>query len=173
MGTSIGRAIDYLISGVVNNASSDINGKTLLQALQTVDKTVVLADNTPETTSQSTVFIGRAQPDDAETATATRQFIVLGAGRSQEEYDIPCYIGVARPGPAQKPARDAALALFDVVAHFISADLSLGGVLMQGRVANLSSANLTQTRDEEDTDDGAMRVAWVMFTIHCANHYIP
>jgi len=166
MGVSIGAAIDYLMTG--SNP-----GGTLGAALTAVDATALLSDNDPTLTSQSMVYIGRTDPDNANAATGSRQFIVLGAGRSQEDYIIPCFISVNRPGPAQKPARDAALALFDVIAHFVQLDLTLGGVLTQGRFANISELTLTQTRDDADTAGGAMQVAWVMFGIHCTNHYIP
>jgi hypothetical protein len=167
MGVSIGQAIDYLCTG------SSTAGSTLLAALTAVDSTVVLADNEPMAASQSMVFIGRADPGNAEAATGTRQYMVLGAGRSEESYIIPCFISVSRPGPAQKPARDAAIALFDAVAHFVQADLTLGGVLLQGRYAQISQVTLTQTLDENDTGGGAYRAAWVSFDIHCTNHYIP
>jgi hypothetical protein len=167
MGVSIGKAIDYLVSGT-NTA-----GMTLLAALLAVDATAVLADNMPDAGSQSMVFIGRTSPDDAATGAISRQFIVLGATRSSEDYIIPCFISVTRPGPAQKPARDAALALFDTIAHWVQADLTLGGVLTNGRSANIADLQLTQTRDDEDTSGGAQQVAWVMFGIHCTNLYTP
>lgn len=166
MGVSVGQAIDYLYSGTGPNG-------TLLAALAAVDPTVVLADNEPQSSSQSMVFIGRADPGNAEAAAGTRQYIVLGAGRSEESYAIPCYISVSRPGPAQKPARDAALALFDALAHFIQADLTLGGVLLAGRYAQLAQVTLTQTLDESDTGGGAFRTAYVTFDIHCTNLYTP
>lgn len=167
MGVSIGQAIDYLCTG------TNTSGTTLLAALTVVDSTVVLADNEPMSSSQSMVFVGRADPGNAEAGSGTRQYMVLGAGRAEEAYTIPCFISVMRPGPAQKPARDAALALFDAFAHFIQADLTLGGVLLQGRYAQLSQVTLTQTLDENDTGGGAFRTAFMTFDLHCTNHYIP
>jgi len=168
MGISVGAAIDYLVSG-----TSPSLGLTLSAMLASVDSTALLSDNDPSQFSQSMVFIGRADPSNAEAGTGSRQYIELGAGRSQEDYSIPCYISVTRDGPAQKPARDAAIALFDVVAKFVHSDLTLGGVLLQGRSAYISSVTLTQTRDETDTAGGALRVAWLMFYIHASNYYNP
>jgi hypothetical protein len=167
MGVSIGAAIDYLMTG------TPAGGTALADALTAVDPVALLSDNDPTMSSQSMVFIGRTDPENASTATGTRQFIVLGAQRSEEDYIIPCYISVTRPGPAQKPARDAALALFDAVAHFVQADLTLGGVLTNGRSANIADLTLTQTRDDTDTAGGALRIAWVMFGIQCRNLYTP
>lgn len=167
MGVSVGQAIDYLFTG------TSTAGGTLLDALRAVDSTAVLADNEPTAGSQSMIFIGRADPGAAVAGTGTRQYMTLGAGRSEESYSIPCYISVTRPGPTQKPARDAALALFDAVAHFLQGDLTLGGVLLAGRYAQLSTVTLTQTLDEGDTGGGAVRSAFVAFDIHCTNLYIP
>lgn len=168
MGVSIGKAIDYLCSG-----TNLISGMTLLAALQAVDPSVVLSDNDPTLGSQSMVYVGRRAPDNAETGSGGRQFMVLGAQRSSEEYSIPCYISVNRQGPAQKPARDAAIALFDAFAHFVQTDLTLGGVLLSGRFANIDQVTLNQTENEGDSGGGALRDAWLMFDIHCTNLYTP
>lgn len=163
MGTSIGQGIDYLLA-------------TLPPLLLAVDSTSVVVDNFPTVSSQSMVFIGRQGPDDGQAASETRQFLVLGAGRVEEDYLIPCYIEVTRPGPEQKPARDAALALFDAFAHLMvsEAGMTFGGVLQQGRIAQVRSVSLVQTRDGEDAgQSGTLRMAWVTFEIHVLNHYIP
>lgn len=168
MGTSIGQAIDYLVSGV--NANT---GTTLQADLMAVDSTALLVDAYPTAQSQSMLFIGRTDPENAQAPNGSQQPLTLGLNTRDEEYSIPCFISVARPGPAQKPARDAALALFDVFNHWLSADATLGGVLKSGRIAYLSTVNLVQTRDTEDAGDSDIRLAWLMFDILARNHYTP
>lgn len=161
MGTSMGAAIDYLVS-------------TLPTLITAVDSSAVVVDNDPSVSSQSMVVIGRTEPENALAADGSQLIVALGAGRREEEYLIPCFVSVYRQGPAQKPARDAALALFDVVAHLVAVDPTLGGVLLQGRSAYIDKAQLVQTRDSADTgESGALRLALVAFDIHCKNHYIP
>lgn len=169
MGTSIGKAIDYFVSGT--NAAT---GTTLLQDLQAVDPTALLVDAYPTQQSQSMVFIGRTDPENAQAPNGSQQPVTLGLGTRDEEYSIPCYISVSRPGPAQKPARDAAIALLDVVNHWLAADVKLGGVLNGGRNATLSTVSLVQTRDTEDAGEaGSLRLAWITFDILARNHYTP
>lgn len=165
MGTSIGGAIDYFVSGTNPNTSN-----TLLTAVQAVDSTAVLVDGVATTVSQSMVVIGKAEPDLVTAQTGSQQLLVLGAGRSTEDYEIPCFVYAYRDGPAVKPARDAALAMFDVVAHWLAADRTLGNLLLQGRVADLAGVTLNQ---DVAGDTGATRLVWLSFNIHCRNHYIP
>jgi hypothetical protein len=165
MGVSIGTAIDYLVSG-----TNPITGTTLLAALQAVDSEAIVVDGIEVTSSRSMVFIGKRDPGNTAANEGSQQIVNLGAGRSDEEYDIPCVAWVSRNGPTLKPARDAAIALFDVVARFVAADRSLGGALQQGRYASIGSVSLDQ---DVAGDAGAARVAWLSFSIHCTNHYTP
>ena len=161
MGTSLGGAIDYLVAAL----------PTLLTA---VDSTALVVDNYPTKTSQAMVIIGRSDPDSAMAGDGTQMIVQLGAGRREESYSIPCFISVYRPGPTQKPARDAAIALFDVVAHLVAADPSLGSLLQLGRMAYIERMQLVQTRDSEDAGGaGSMRLALLSFDIHVSNSYIP
>ena len=161
MGTSIGGAIDYIVAN-------------LPAPVAAVDATAVVADNDPIVTSKSLVVIGRNSPEDGTAADGSQMIVVLGANERQEGYTIPCFVSVYRPGPAQKPARDAAIALFDVVGHLIAADVTLGGLLQQGRRAEIQKMQLVQTRDSNDTgDSGAMRLALITFDINCTNTYAP
>ena len=161
MGTSIGAAIDYIVAA-------------LPAPLILVDPTAVVVDNDPSVSAQSMVIIGRTEPENALAADGSQMIVSLGAGRREENYLIPCFISVYRQGPQQKPARDAAIALFDVVAHLIASDVTLGGLLQQGRRAVVDRMQLVQTRDSGDTgDSGAMRLAMVVFDIQVTNTYIP
>lgn len=156
MGTSIGPVIDYLITNL--NAP-----------LVAADSTAVVVDGIATAMSQSMVFIGKEGPDSATAQVGLQQILVLGANRSQEEYDIPCFAYAYRDGPTTKPARDAAIALFDVVAHFVANDRTFGGLLLQGRYAQIQNVELNQ---DVDGETGATRIVWLSFTIHCRNHYI-
>ena len=161
MGTSIGGAIDYLVA-------------QLPALISAVDSTAVVADNEPSVTAQSMVVIGRTDPENATAAAGSQIIASLGALRREESYVIPCFVTVYRQGPSQKTARDAAIALFDVVAHLIATDPTLGGLLLMGRKALIDSMQLIQTRDSEDTGaSGAMRLALVLFNIQVTNTYIP
>lgn len=161
MGTSLGGAIDYLVAAL----------PTLLTA---VDSTALVVDNYPTKTSQAMVIIGRGDPDSAMAADGSQMVVNLGAGRREESYNVPCFISVYRNGPTQKPARDAAIALFDVVAHLVAADPTLGGLLQLGRAAYMDRMQLVQTRDAEDAGGaGAMRLAMIAFDIHVSNTYVP
>jgi hypothetical protein len=169
MGTSIGQAIDYFISG-----TNAVTGTTLLQDLQAADPTAILVDAYPTQQSQSMLFIGRTDPENAQAPNGAQSPVTLGLGTRDEEYSIPCFISVVRQGPQQKPARDAALALLDVLNHWLAADPKLGGVLKNGRYAYLSTVSLVQTRDTEDAGDtGSLRQAWLTFDILARNHYTP
>ena len=161
MGTSVGGAIDYIVAN-------------LAAPITAVDPTAVVVDNDPTVTSQSLVVIGRSSAEDASAGAGSQTIVVLGANERQENYVIPCFVSVYRQGPAQKPARDAAIALFDAVGHLIAADPTLGGLLKKGRIALIESMQLVQTRDSNDTGDaGAMRLAFILFGINCTNTYTP
>jgi hypothetical protein len=157
MGTSVGAAIDYLVAGLAG-------------PLAVADSTAAVIDGIATTMSQSMVFIGKADPGSPTAQTGSQSLLELGAGSSDEDYDIPCFVYAYRPGPTTKPARDAAITLFDVVAKFVAADRTFGGVLNQGRYAELINVALNQDVDE---DSGSVRIVWLSFAIHCRNHYIP
>lgn len=162
MGTSLGASLDYLANG------------TLKAALTAVDADVVLVDNFPATFTQSMVFIGRTNPEDGQGSNGRQMPLTVGFGTRDEDYLIPCYVSVTRPGPSQKPARDAAILLFDTVAHFVASDPTLGNALKSGRGAFIDGFHIEQTRDPADTGEaGGLRLAFIFFDIHCQNHYQP
>ena len=161
MGTSIGAVIDYLVTGLV-------------APLKVIDATVQVADNEPGLNSQSLVVIGRSGPDAGDAGSVANEYLELGSALLEETWTLDGYVDCFRPGPAQKPARDAALALYDGVLHFLQADLTLGGNLHRGRYASLTTVTLTQTQDADDTgDSGALRRAVVSFTLRIPNTYTP
>src|SRR3954470_22502108 len=133
MGVSIGAAIDYLVAG-------------LAAPLIAVDPAAVVIDGIEgeDQRSQSQVWIGKHDPQQTSAADGGQELLVLGAGRVQEDYEIPCVVWASRKGPTLKPARDAAIAMFDVVASFIAADRTMTGILKQGRFSEVSSFQLDQ-----------------------------
>jgi hypothetical protein len=162
MGTSVGAAIDYVVAQVASPC-------------QLVDPTAMIIDSWPVNAqvTNSMVWIGRTSADDATTADGTQQSVALGMNSSDEDYSIPCFIQCARPGPAQKPSRDAAVALFDAVNGVIAHDRTLAGVLKNRNGALVDNVRIIQTRNTTDTGHaGSMRVTTITFDIHCRNQYI-
>jgi len=168
MGTSIGGVIDYLISG-----TNPATGTTLLADLKAIDPFTVLADNEPGSESQSLVVIGRQQFDGGTAQSGTDAYVVMGATRITEDYALDCYIQVYRDGPAQKIARDAAIALFDAVVHWVHADPTMNLLLEKGRIALVSNMTLLQTQNSDDAAGGDLRTAEIDFSLHVQNHYVP
>jgi hypothetical protein len=162
MGTATGAAIDYLVA-------------QLPAVLTAIDPTVVVIDAwaTSGTESQSQVWVGKDAQMNAEGALGSRLFLEIGAGKVTESVDIPCFIYCRRPGPAQKPARDASLAIFDAVVLLVMSDMTLGGVILGGRIAQVHDLKLSQTSSSKDTAGGATAIAGVEFTLHFENHYKP
>jgi hypothetical protein len=161
MGTSIGAALDYLID-------------ELPSALGAIVPEVVVADGWPEQISDSYVVIGRTNVEDASAADGNLEWIYVGQGRIEETYQLPGYIECTRPGPSQKPARQAVLDLWDGLVKFIHDDPSLGGLIDSGRVALPSMLSLGQTADAGDTGaSGQERRAVLPFEIRVQHTYIP
>lgn len=117
------------------------------------------------------VVVGMPSPDNASAADETRQYLALGSGQVEESFDIPCYIDVYVAGitGAQGQARAIACLVFDGVVDLIRSDLTLGGVLKRGRVAQLTDIRLVATRDEEEAQAGRRSV--LSFVVRCANFY--
>lgn len=161
MGTSIGAAIDYLVTETV-------------APCQAVDPVAVVVDSWPAAITYSMVYIGRTSADVATTSDGTEQALALGMNSRDEEYSIPCFIQCARPGPEQKPSRDAAIALFDAVNDVIAKDMTLGGALKSRTGALVDNIRVIQTRNTADTGQaGSLRITTITFDVHCTNKYIP
>lgn len=159
MGTAIGAVIDYLVT-------------QLGTAAPVVDPTVVVGDNFPPAESQSLIIIGRTLPTDATASDGTQVPIVMGLNKRLEEFSIAGFIHARRNGPAQKPSRDAAIALFDCLSSTVAADPTFGGALLDGRYGYLSNVRMVQTEGTAK-DPAAMRSTLILFDVHCQNHYKP
>lgn len=175
MGASFAQVIDYLVGGYTAGATVTVGpGSTVnVPPLSAIDGTVVVSDNEPVLTAQSQVVIGRTSPSSGAAGTVDWSYQELGAGRIEEQYTIPGYVAVWRPGPAQKPARDAMVALIDGVVALVHTDPTLGGILQRGRYAHVSRVQFNQTQDDEDTAGGGYLYACADFEITVQNSYIP
>lgn len=159
MGTSVGKAIDWLVA-------------TLPTPVVAADPYAIVCDGWPTADAQSYVVIGRESPEIALAGDGQQDLIVLGVGSAEEDYNIPCHVQAKRPGAPMKPARDAAIALFDVVAHTIAGDRTLGGALLGGRYARIQKVSITQDLNNE-SNPGAGHMVTINFEVHCTNHYQP
>lgn len=161
MGTVIGAAIDYLVNGLPG-------------VLTPIDPIVYVADNEPAYQTQSLVVVGRQGPQSGVAANGADEYRELGAARLDEAWSLDLYIQCFRPGPAQKPARDAVLALYDGLIKFLHSDPTLDGIVLMGRYAQVGRTQLTQTQDDADTGtSGDLRMAQISLEIAIPNTYIP
>lgn len=161
MGTSIAGAFAYLLDPA-----------KLQAALTAVDAQAKVFDGWPLDRSAPHQFVvGRSGPGD-ETAAAqgTTVLLTLGAGRINEDYEIPCYIQTFAGGTNQAEARSAALVMWDAFQLWLAADRSLGGALAYGGYAQVARVNIDAT-PVENTDSG--RFCLLTFTIRCTNAYVP
>lgn len=107
-------------------------------------------------------------PDLGDSAThVTREWYGVGGKRLEEDYTIPCYIDVRVEGTVQKTPRDAAEAIFNTFWTSLAADLTLGGILTSGRLADI--ADLTFQPGELGTVGEPGRRQLVTFGVHCRN----
>lgn len=144
-------------------------------AVQAVDATAVIvdgpvADNIPPPPAPM-VFIGATDPVNPVAADGTRNYVELGRLKVDEDFTIPCYIDTSVNGANQAVCRNAALAVYDAIVHLIQSDMTLGGALLAGRVAEISDVQIIQTDTEAEAEDGRRCV--ITFKVHCQNHYTP
>lgn len=166
MGTSIGPVFTYLLTG-----TNVVTGNTLPAALAAVDAQAQVFDAWVTDRSCASQFVlGRPDPSQGtEAAGGTDALIVLGAGRVDEVYEIPCFIQTFVGGTDQSEARNAAIVIWDALLHWLCADKTLGGALASGW-AEISRVQWDGT-PEENAKDG--RFCVVSFSIRCRNNYIP
>lgn len=156
MGSTIGRAFDYLVAGLLPGAAA-------------VDPNAEVADDSPVSAGASLIVIGREGPDSTDSGSPALTYGTLGQTRVEEAYVIPGHVYVVRSGPGVKDARDAAVALIDVVIRFVHQDPTFGGLL--SRYAQLTQMTLVQSGDPGDT--GAEAWCSISFGIAVQNTYIP
>lgn len=176
MGTAYGQVTDYLFAGTIVPAGSPLVGQSLKTQLAVVDSNVSLTDNyyTPGELigGDSFVAVGRNSVDSA-TSSSARVYLALGALKIEEQFDVPVLILTRGPGPQQKPIRDKAIGLLDAFIHWVQQDLTLGGVLLNGRSAVISDYQITQTETGDDSAGAAMQTVEIAVTLQCKNLYQP
>lgn len=162
MSSAIGAVFTYLIANFTT-------------AAQAVDPTAVIVDGSvadsipPPPTPM--LFVGATDPFNSVATDGTRNYVELGRLKVDEDFTIPCYIDTSVNGADQATCRNAALAVYDAVVHVIQSDMTLGGALLAGRVAEITDVQIIQTDKEVEADDGRRCV--ITFKIHCQNHYTP
>lgn len=166
MGSSIGPAFNWLLTGIPTGAT------TLAQALAAVDVQAQVFDGWPTDQSCPSQFvIGRQGPQGTAATAGIDALTILGAGRVDEDYEIPCYIQCFVGGTDQGAARNAALALWDAWVHWLSLDQgrTFGGALQAGwaEVTNI----VIDATPHENLESG--RFCVIQFSIRCKNKYYP
>lgn len=116
------------------------------------------------------VSVGSQHPDDAQAASASRQYLALGAAHVEESFQIPCYIDVEVVGVnEQSTARRKACLIFDGVVDLVRSDLTLGGNLLRGRYAKLENIRLLATAGDLEAATGRRSI--LSFDVDCSNFY--
>lgn len=177
MGTSIGAAIDHLVTTFTNGfTGTDIYQNPLtVPSLPSINSTVEVVAVSPTTDDGCWVVVGRSDFQSESQIAATAQYQVLGRQRIEESYSLPCFILVFGQGPDWGPVRDQALALFDGAIKLVWADPTLGGILQDGRISLVDQFHLEQydPTTEDTTSSGAAVGASVSFSLQVENSYIP
>lgn len=154
-GTSLGRAIDYLVTSVT--------------ALPECAAPVVVSDGYPTRRANLMVVIGVTNEDG--TSEVESDWAGLGANHEDEDFRIPCliesYLGGA--DAVVKPARDAAITILDAINAKVRTDRSLGGALTSPGAAALRDVRLVQTSAPEEAGDG--RYARFYFNVRCTARF--
>lgn len=155
MGTSLGRAIDYLVTSVT--------------ALPECASPIVVADGYTARRAADMVWIGVTNEDG--TSEVKSDWAGLGAGKEDEDFDVPCLIETYRGGGdgVVKPTRDAAITILDAINAKIRLDRSLGGGLTLPGWAAVRDVRLVQTSTPEEAGDG--RYARIYFNVKCTARF--
>lgn len=159
MTLSIGPATDYLYT----------QAQTVCAAVTVNGAQAVAVDGWPYELDWGMFVVGLSAPppDPVGDTTGTRSWASLGQMRLQEDYTIPCYIDVRVGEATQKQVRDLTASLFDPFWALLRADLTLGGVLGEGRYAEIT--DLTSTPSNVGTAAEQGRRQLVTFGVHCRN----
>jgi hypothetical protein len=118
--------------------------------------------------------VGRHRPrrlGAGRSGTGTASTRSLGGERIEEDYTLPCFVHVILDGSVQKPARDAAIALFDGIVRVVHADPTLGGISREGPVGLASPAVVDADAERRRHRGGDRDAATSSIDIH--NTYIP
>ncbi len=154
-GTSVGRAIDYLV--------------TQITALPECASPVIVSDGYTARRGAQMVWVGVTSADG--TSDVKSDWAGIGAQREDETFDIPMLIEQSAGGGdvAVKVVRDRALVILDAINAKIRTDRSLGGALTLPGWAAVRDVRLTQTADPEEAGEG--RFARVFFVVRCTARF--
>lgn len=162
MSSAIGPAFSYLLAN-------------LPAIVAAVDPNGVVVDGPIATTipppPAPMLYVGATDPMNTTAETGAHLYVTLGGFHVDEDFEIPCFIDVSTGGLDQSQSRNTALAVLDGVVHLIGNDLTLGGILLAGRVAEITHIQMVQTDGPAESIEGRRCV--VAFIVHCANHYRP
>lgn len=156
MGTAIGPALIYFMT----------NGPAVIAA---VNPGAVVTLGWPDDVADDVMVFGRTLPDDSQAEVGTQAYVELGAQRVDEAFDLPFFIGCGRGGDDQTEAMLAAVAMFDAFFAFLRTDLTLGGALHDGRIAQITSHRMRATQDTREAKQG--RRWLITATVTCKNRY--
>jgi hypothetical protein len=165
----VGSAISAATSELVTKARTAVASYTFL------GHPVAVVDGPPETQTSPTLCIGLPEPPDLSenpgSGTQTsREWYGLAAAETIEDFTIPCYIDVIKPGTAEAVAatRAAATEILDLFWAEIRSDPSLGG-LVSG-LARIPSAEVVPFGVARGGQQGRRTV--VRFGVRCINEYV-
>ncbi len=169
--SAIGPAIDYFLTAV--NA---ITGRTLREQMivDVGDDEFTLIESWNVSSDGTAITVGAVNPVDPEAASGVRNYVQLGNGlqKVNETFQIYINIVVFLGGSEQKPSRDRALKFYNSLVKYVSQDLTLGGILHDGRNATIGDmVMLANPQGLIDADRG--RKTEIAVPIVCNNHYRP
>lgn len=153
---TIGAATDYIYS----LAQQAVAGVTVEKA--------VAVDGWATTLYPIMFHVGLSQPPDNPIgdSTSSRSWAALGAAAVQEDFTVPACIDVRMTG-TQKQVRDIAEGLFDSFWTLLATDLTLDGLLKEGRYAEITDLTSTPSNVGTATQNGRRQL--ISFGVHCQN----
>lgn len=157
MTLSVGPVTDYLFA----------TAQTAVAAITVRNLPVQVVDGPPRELTPGMFFVGitDSHPEVQGSTTVVRRLLGVGAKRVEDEFTVPCLIDVRMPGNDQKAARDAAESIFNAFWPLVAADLTLGGTLHEGRIAEISE--ITETPALLGTVAEPGRQQLIAFGVHC------
>jgi hypothetical protein len=158
MGTAIGAVIDYLLVQLQPLVVAAIPDALVIDTINRGPR------------SANMLWLGRDDIDDgAQPAPLVGRRTHPLASRStiDEAWELPCLIDCRADGVAQTLSRTPALALFDVAAHLVAVDPTLGGLLTQAKYADISDVELRQPEGSTTAQSRTL----VRFTVGVKRRY--
>lgn len=167
-GTALGGVFDYFLANMpARMAALPALGVTIDTDVNVVD---TYTDRWP--IDGCPLFcIGANFPTATDAGEGLRAYVEIGGQGVEEDFNVPWYAACGRADGNQKLTRDAAIAVYDQVCTLLAADLSLGGLLRDGRWAEIGPLSATATKIQ--ASNGTVRWFVISSTVHAMNHYYP